>query len=162
MKLIVAALFALASTVPAWAQDKEPAPKQDGEKKAPPKDGGDPPVKKPAPPDDGGKVVKKGPAEEPTVSVEEVDTNGDGRISASELKAALGKMYPKKDGGAKEGGDVKKPVNKDGAPVKEPAKDGVKKDFPKETEGERKASEKKDVPKEGGDVKKPTSKDGQK
>ena len=152
MKLIVAALFAIASAAPAWTQDKEPAPKQDGEKKAPPKEGGDP-VKKPGAQDEGGKVPKKDAGEGPTLSVGEVDTNGDGRISAAELKAALGKLYPKKDGGSKEGGEPKKPLNKDAAPEKkEPAKDGGKKDFPKETEGEKNAAEKKEgkpAPKEG-------------
>jgi hypothetical protein len=161
MKLIVAALFAIACAAPAWTQDKEPAPKQDGEKKAPPKDGGDP-VKKPGGQDDGGKVPKKGAVEDPSLSVGEVDTNGDGRISASELKAAMGKLYPKKDGGSKDGGDVKKPVNKDGAP-KDPPKDGGKKDFPKQTEGEKNAEkDKNEGSKDGGDVKKPASKDGQK
>jgi len=150
MKLILAALFAITSAAPAWSQDKEPAPKQEGEKKAPAKEGGDP-VKKPAAPEDGGKVPKKGVAEDPSLSVAEVDTNGDGRISASELKAALSKLYPKKDGGSKEGGEPKKPFNKEGAPVekKEPAKDGGKKDFPKETEGEKKAADKKEGSKEG-------------
>jgi hypothetical protein len=158
MKLIVAALFAIACAAPAWTQDKEPAPKQDGEKKGPPKEGGDP-VKKPAPQDDGGKVPKKGAPEDPSLGVEEVDTNGDGRISASELKAALMKLYPKKDGGSKDGGEGKKPANKDAAP----SKDGGKKDFPKQTEGEKNAENpKKEGTKDGGDVKKPPSKDGQK
>src|SRR5262245_32220259 len=154
MKLIVAALFAIACAAPAWTKDKEPAPKQDGEKKAPPKDGGEP-VKKPGAPDDGGKGFKKGPAEEPSLSVAEVDTNGDGRISAGELKAALMKLYPKKDAGSKDGGDGKKPGNKDAAP----SKDGGKKEFPKQTEGEKNAEKDKQ---DGGDVKKPASKDGQK
>src|SRR6185436_3985244 len=151
MKLIVAALFAVAWAAPAWTQEKPAPPPQEGEKKAPPKEGGDP-VKKPPAKEGDGKAPVKEPAPEPTLDVNEVDTNGDGRISASELKAAFGRMYPKKDGGAKEGGEPKKPVNKDGAPAKEPPKEGGKKDFPKQTEGEKNAEKDK---KEGGDVKKP-------
>ncbi len=154
MKFVVAMLFALASVAPAWAQDKE-APKgekQDGEKKAPPKDGGDP-VKKPGVKGDGEKAPKKEAGEGPTLSVEEVDTNGDGRISGAELKAALSKLYPKKDGG-----EPKKAAPKEGAPEKkEPGKDDGdgKKPVPKE------GGEKKEPAKDGGE-KKPPSKDGQK
>ena len=135
MKLVVAALFAVALTVPAWGQEKDGKPKQDGEKKAPAKDPGDP-VKKPGNQDGDGKVpAKGGGGEDPSLSVAEVDTNGDGRISASELKAALGRLYPKKDGGGGGSKDpgAKKPSNPDGAP-KGPPKDGgdVKKPLPKD------------------------------
>src|SRR6185503_13889412 len=116
MRIVVAALLAVALASPSWSQEKDPAPKgekQDGEKKPPAKDPGDP-AKKPGFKEGDGKAPVKGVVEDPSLSVAEVDTNGDGRISASELKAALGKLYPKKDGGAT-GGDVKKPGNKDNA-----------------------------------------------
>ena len=128
MKLIVAALFAVALALPAWAQEKD-APKQE-EKKPPAKEGGGDPVKKPVG-DGGGDPVKK-PVKEagegPTLGVEEVDVNGDGRISAAELKAAMGKLggyYAPKKEGVKDGAP---PVKKEGAPAekKDAPKDGTK------------------------------------
>ena len=139
MKIVVAALFAVALALPASAQEKDgqtQGEKQDGDKKAPAKDGGAP-VKKPVSKDGDGKgPVKGGGVEDPSLSVAEVDANGDGRISASELKAAWGRLYPKKDSGGSNDGGVKKPSNPDGAP-----------------------GDKKDPPKDGGDVKKPVNKD---
>ncbi len=135
MKLIVAALFAVALALPARAQEKD-APAKQEEKKAPAKDGGGEPVKKPAP---DGKGVAKDGGDGPSLSVEEVDLNGDGRISAAELKAALGKIggyYQKKAGGVKDGFKKDAPIEKKDAP-----KDGTK---------------------DGGDAKKPALKDGQK
>ena len=78
MKLIVASLFAVALSVPAWSQEKDGAGAKQEEKKAPAKEGGEP-VKKPV----------KEAGEGPTLGVEEVDVNGDGRISAAELKAVF-------------------------------------------------------------------------
>lgn len=79
---------------------------QEGDKKAPVKEGG----------------------QGPMLQVAEVDTNGDGWISAAELKIALGKLGGggegqkdgfKKPGGLRDGEGVKKPGPKDGdAPVK--------------------------------------------
>jgi hypothetical protein len=104
----------------------------------------------------------------PMLQVAEVDTNGDGWISAAELKAALAKLGGgdkgpvkggEKDGVKKPGGEgdgVKKPFKGEGDPgVKKPIKDGegakkpgpkdgeapVKKG-PKDGEGERKEGEK--------------------
>jgi hypothetical protein len=147
MKLIVASLFAVALAVPAWGQEKDAAGAKQEEKKAPAKDGGDP-VKKPAA-DGGGEPVKKvvkEAGEGPTLGVEEVDVNGDGRISAAELKAAMGKLggyYAPKKEGVKDGA----PVKKEGAPVE-------KKDAPKD--GTKEPS------KDGGDAKKAPAKDSQK
>ncbi len=150
MKQLWTALLALGLIAPAWAQDKGEG-KQDGgdEKKLIEKEGA--PVKKPA-----------GEGAEPSIPVKDVDTNGDGMISASELKAALGKL-----GGY--GGGEKKGVK---VPVKEGG-DGVKKLPPKEgdvaekkapvKEGGDKPVEKKAPPKEGGDKegeKKAPAKDG--
>ena len=87
---------------------------QEGDKKAPVKEGA------------------KDAGQGPMLQVAEVDTNGDGWISAAELKIALGKLGGgdgQKDGfkkpGAKEGDGVKKPGAKDGdAPVKKPLGEG--------------------------------------
>jgi hypothetical protein len=114
MKRILTALLALGLVVPAWAQEaeKKVEGKQDGDEKRLIDKEGAPPAKKGEP----------GP--EPSIPVKDVDTNGDGMISASELKAALGKMggtYGGEKKGVKpEGGGegVKKP------PVKVPPKDG--------------------------------------
>lgn len=105
---------------------------QDGEKKPAPKDGGG----------------DKGPG--PQLLVSEVDTNGDGWLSAAELKTALSKLSgggPPKEGGKKPGfkdGDAKKPEGPKDGDVKKPAPkpDGFKGDAPK-----------KDAPKEGDDKK---------
>jgi hypothetical protein len=125
MKRILTALLALGLVVPAWAQDKGEG-KQDGgdEKKLIEKEGGG---EKKAPSKEGGEAA---------IPVKEVDTNGDGMISASELKAALGKLGGG-SGGEKKG--VKVPVKEGG--------DGVKKLPPKEGDG----AEKKAPVKEGGD-----------
>lgn len=89
---------------------------------------------------------KKAPAKEqaapgPMLQVAEVDTNGDGWISAAELKAALAKL----GGGRKEGDGVKKPGLRDGEGPKKPGPrdgEGPKKEGPrdgeKRPEGERK------------------------
>ena len=118
---------------------------QEGEKKAPVKDGA------------------KDAGQGPMLQVAEVDTNGDGWISAAELKIALGKLGGggegqkdgfKKPGGVKDGegakkpglrdGDVKKPLGEGDAPVKKkPAPEGeapVKKKPVKE--GEKEVGEK--------------------
>ena len=88
---------------------------QEGDKKAPVKEGAK----------DGGQG--------PMLQVAEVDTNGDGWISAAELKIALGKLGGgdgqkdgfKKPGGLKDGEGVKKPGLKDGdPPVKKPLGEG--------------------------------------
>lgn len=111
-------------------------------------------------------LQEKAPAKDggqgPMLQVAEVDTNGDGWISAAELKAALAKLGgggEKKDGFKKPGGEgdgVKKPFKGEGEGVKKPGvkegegakkpgpKDGeapVKKG-PKDGEGERKEGEK--------------------
>lgn len=157
MRQLLTALLALGLTGSAFAQDdKKVEGKQDGgdEKKLIEKDGGG--VKKPA--GDGGEAA---------IPVKDVDTNGDGMISASELKAALGKL------GGYYGGD-KKGVKPDGGgdgvkklPVKEGTGD-VKKVVPKEGDGDKKApvkdgsGEKKAPAKDGGDKQgeKAPSKDG--
>ena len=157
MKQLLAALlaFGLVGSASARAQDaeKKVEGKQDGdEKKLIDKEGGG--VKKPA------------PEGEAAIPVKDVDTNGDGMISASELKAALGKLGGyygdkkgiKPDGGGdgvkklplKEGGDVKKVPLKEGeGDKKAPVKDGS---------GEKKAPVKEGGDKEG--EKKAPSKDG--
>lgn len=113
--------FGLVGSAAAWAQDVEKKPIE--------KDGGG--VKKPAP--DG----------EPAIPVKDVDTNGDGMISASELKAALGKL-----GGYS--GD-KKGIKPDGGDKKVPPKDGVEKDGLKKAPPKDGEGDKKPPPKEGGD-----------
>ncbi|HEX7897676.1 MAG TPA: hypothetical protein VF950_07935 [Planctomycetota bacterium] len=88
---------------------------QEGDKKAPVKEGAK----------DGGQG--------PMLQVAEVDTNGDGWISAQELKIALGKLGGggdgqkdgfKKPGGVKDGEGAKKPGAKDGDGVKKPLGEG--------------------------------------
>lgn len=118
---------------------------------------------------------KKAPAKEqapgPMLQVAEVDTNGDGWISAAELKAALAKLGggdggPKK-GGEKDGfkkpageGDGVKKVKPEGQPGDPPVKkikpegegDGVKKPGPKDGENPKKGpkdGERKEGDKEG-------------
>ena len=86
---------------------------------------------------------KKAPAKEPAapgpmIRVEEVDTNGDGWISAAELKAALHKM----GGGRKDGDGFKKPGPKDGEGRKEGPRDGEAPQKRGPKEGERKDGEK--------------------
>jgi hypothetical protein len=146
--LAILAAFGLLGTGGAWAQEgeKKVEGKQEG--------GGE---KKPAEKEGGGVPVKKGePGVEPSLTVQEVDANGDGRISASELKAALGKLgggggekksikKPAPDGGAK------KVAPKEGDGEKKPAPegDGVKKAPPKEGDGEKKAPAKEGGDKEG-------------
>ncbi len=112
--------------------DKKPAPKGDGFKEGV-KEGGD-----------------KGPG--PQLLVSEVDTNGDGWITAAELKMALSKMGG--GGGTKDG--AKKPGGlKDGEGKKVPAEkgDGFKEgDFKKpapKPDGFKGDAPKKDAPKEG-------------
>ena len=113
---------------------------QDGEKKPAPKDGGG----------------DKGPG--PQLLVSEVDTNGDGWLSAAELKTALSKLS---GGGPKEGvkkpgfkdPDAKKPEGPKDGEFKKPDgfKDGdVKKPAPK-PDGFKGDAPKKDPHKEGGD-----------
>lgn len=122
-----------------WGQDgeKKPAPKPDGFKDG----GGD-----------------KGPG--PQLPVSEVDTNGDGLLSAAELKSALSKLGGggPKEGGKKPGfkdGDGKKPEGPKDGEFKKPDgfKDGdVKKPAPKPDSFKGDAP-KKDAPREGDDKK---------
>jgi hypothetical protein len=116
---------------------------QEGDKKAPVKEGAK----------DGGQG--------PMLQVAEVDTNGDGWISAAELKAALNKLGGGGDGvkkpgakdgegakkfGPKDGEGAKKPLGEGDAPVKKkPAGEGdapVKKKPVKDGEGEKKEGDK--------------------
>jgi len=128
----VAASLAVAGL--AWGQDKEgkPAPKPEAGKDAPKEAG-----------KEGAKGGEKGPG--PMLSVAEVDLNGDGWLSAVELKAALGRLG---GGGDKEGAKPKPGGVKDGA--KEGVREGEGKKLPNPRpdapkEGERKG----DVPREG-------------
>jgi hypothetical protein len=78
------------------------------------------------------------------LTVAEVDTNGDGKITLAELKAALAKL-----GGGREAGEKRAPARRDG----EGGKAGANRD----KEGEKSAPKK-----EGGDgaePKKPEGKD---
>ena len=92
----------------------------------------------------------------PMLSVAEVDVNGDGWISAAELKAALAKLGGgPKEGGRKEGGKPKPGEGDKPAPKPEGGKegDGRKPPAPKpeggKEGGERKGDEKKgEAPKE--------------
>lgn len=108
-------------------------------------------------------LQEKAPAKDagqgPMLQVAEVDTNGDGWISAAELKAALAKLGGgdkgpvkggekegvKKPGGEKDGVKKKGEGARDGEGARKPGpKDGegpVKKG-PKDGEGERKEGEK--------------------
>jgi hypothetical protein len=121
-------LAALVATGLAWGQ--EGGEKKEG--KATPK----PEAK------DGGKEPVKGPG--PMLAIAEVDLNGDGWLSAFELKTALTRL----GGGEKEGGKV--PV-KDGEGKKLPAKPDAPKDGGKEApkEGQKDAPKKSDAPREG-------------
>lgn len=128
VRIVTGVLVALGAAGMVYGQDgeKKPAPKGDGFKEGV-KEGGD-----------------KGPG--PQLLVSEVDTNGDGWISAAELKIALSKLG---GGGQKEG--VKKPGGlKDGEGKKfEGQKDGdFKKPAPK-PDGFKGDAPKKDAPKEG-------------
>ncbi len=125
MKHLLAAILVIGPAGPAWAQDAEK--KVEGKQ-------------------DGGGVKKPAPEGEPAIPVKDVDTNGDGMISASELKAALGKLgghYGEKKGVKPDAGEKK------GVP------DGPRKVPPKDGEGDKKApekeGEKKAPAKDGGD-----------
>jgi hypothetical protein len=97
--------------------------------------------------------AKDGGGQGPMLQVAEVDTNGDGWISAAELKAALAKLG---GGGEKDG--VKKPGGeKDGFKKPGGEGDGVKKPF----KGEGDAPVKKPGVKDGEGAKKPGPKDGE-
>ncbi len=102
MKRTVAVLaWVLALSVGAWAQeggDKKEAAKPAAQEKG--KEGG------------AGGVG--------SLPVAEVDTNGDGRISLAELKAALARLSSGSKEGVKEGGERKAPVRKDGEGQKKP------------------------------------------
>jgi hypothetical protein len=125
-------LAALVATGLAWGQ--EGGEKKEG--KAAPK----PEAREGA--KDGGKEPAKGPG--PMLAIAEVDLNGDGWLSAFELKTALSRL----GGGEKEGGKV--PV-KDGEGKKLPAKPDAPKEGGKEApkEGQKDAPKKGDAPREG-------------
>ncbi len=132
VRIVTGMLVALGAAGLVYAQEgeKKPAPKGDGFKEGA-KEGGD-----------------KGPG--PQLLVSEVDTNGDGWISAAELKRALSKLGGggqkdgvKKPGGIKDGDGKKFEGPKDGD-VKKP--EGFKGDVPKKVapkEGEKEGGEKK-------------------
>lgn len=123
LRIMTGVVLALGAAGLAWGQEG-------GDKKE-----GKPPAKP-----EGGKEGEKGQG--PMLSVAEVDTNGDGWISAMELKIALSKL----GGGPKDG---VKPKPKPGEGGEKPKPDGFKEgDF-------KKPPPKPDGFKDGGDKPKP-------
>jgi hypothetical protein len=127
MKRVVA--WVLALSVGAWAQEGGGN-----------KEGGNKEGARPAAQEKG----KEGGGAAGSLTVAEVDTNGDGRISLAELKAALSRL----SGGGKEGGERKGAPRKDGG-------DGQKKPGG-EGDGQKK------IGGEGDGQKKPDGAEGQK